>query len=287
MGANMIFGINTFLFASPFTTEQLPLLEKFKEMGFSGVEISFENEGDLDHKIALQALKDNGLECCSVCGAFGKGRDLRGTEEEQNTAKEFTKAAIRACSALECDVFAGPVYSAVGRARMESPEDQKRQWDTVVKNLRELALYAEEHGVNIAVEVMNRFATDFLNTCIAGLRLIEEVDSKMLGLHLDTFHMNIEEKSFSNAILDAGAKLLDFHAADNDRGTPGTGTIDWKSIRDALLRIGYDRYIVIESFVPQVLINGSVASVWRPVANSNDELARNGVSFLKALFQNG
>jgi len=281
----MKFGINTFLFASPFTTARLDLLSTFKEMGFDGVEISLENEGDLDYRTALQALEDNGLKCCSICGAFGRGRDLRGTRDEQQAAMEFTRNAIRACSALECDVLAGPVYSTVGRARMESPEDRTGQWHTVVSNLKELARFAEDHGVHIAVEVMNRFATDFLNTCTDGLRLVEEVGSEMIGLHLDTFHMNIEEKSLSNAILDAGDKLLDFHVAENDRGTPGTGAIDWKGVRDALLRIGYQRYVVIESFVPQVLINGSVASIWRPVARSNDELARNGLRFLQALFQ--
>lgn len=281
----MKFGINTFLFASPFTTERLGLFREFKEMGFDGVEVAFEQEGQLDFAAARRAFKDSGLQCCSLCGAFGKGRDLRGAPEEQDAAKEFIKSAIRACNALECDVLAGPVYSTVGRARRETPEAQKEQWDTVVANLREICLYAEEHGVYIAVEVMNRFATDFLNTCSDALRLVDAVGSRMLGLHLDTFHMNIEEKSLANAILDAGTRLFDFHVADNDRGTPGTGTIDWKAVRDALLRIGYDRYVVIESFVPQVLINGSVASIWRPVAGSNNELAANGVRFLKALFQ--
>ena len=281
----MKLGINTFLFAAPFTTEHLHLLKDFKDMGFDGVEISLQNEGDLDYSRTLQALKDNGLECCSLCGAFGKGRDLRGTVEEQKTAKAFIRMAINACRALESDVLAGPLYSEVGRARMETPDARKKQWDTVVANLREVCRYAEEQGVYLAVEVMNRFATDFLNTCADGLKLLDAVGSKMLKLHLDTFHMNIEEKSLCSAILDAGANLYDFHVADNDRGTPGTGTIDWKSVRDALLRIRYDRFVVIESFTPQVLINGSVASIWRPVAKSNTDLARNGVRFLKALFQ--
>ena len=79
----MKFGINTFLFASPFTTERLEFLREFKDMGFDAVEIAFENEGDLDYRVTLQALKDNGLACCSLCGAFGKGRDLRGSEEER------------------------------------------------------------------------------------------------------------------------------------------------------------------------------------------------------------
>jgi len=154
-----------------------------------------------------------------------------------------------------------------------------------VANLRELGRYAQEHGVYIALEVMNRFATNFLNTCADALRLVEEIGNPMLGLRLDIFIMNIEEKSLYGAILGAGERLLDYQGEDNDRDTPGTGTLDCRAVRAALLRIGYDRYVVIESFVPQVLINGSVASIWRVAAGSNDELARSGVRFLKALFQ--
>lgn len=132
---------------------------------------------------------------------------------------------------------------------------------------------------------MNRFATDFLNTTAQALELVRRVNSPAFGIHLDTFHMNIEERNLPAAILDASDKLYHFHVADNDRGTPGRGSLDWHGIRDALERIGYDRAIVIESFMPNVTIGGSVASVWRPLAESGEALASNGVQYLKALFR--
>jgi D-psicose/D-tagatose/L-ribulose 3-epimerase len=280
----MKFGINTFLFASPFNNDSIKLLKGFKEMGFDGVEIALENKGDFDHRETLQVLKGNGLECCSLCGAYGPGRDLRGSKNEQATAKQYIRDCLDASVDLECDVFVGPHYSRVGRAQFETGEEKARQWKSVVKNLKEVCRYAEDRGVYLAVEPLNRFETDFLNICRDALKLIEDVGSSMLKVHLDTFHMNIEEKSLPMAVLQAADKLFHVHSSENDRGTPGTGTIDWKGLKDALSRIGYDRYVVIESFTPDVEIIAKAASIWRETAKSNVDLAQKGLNFLKALF---
>lgn len=280
----MKFGINTFLFASPFTDKSIELLKGFKTMGFDGVEIALENKGDFNYRDVLSALKDNGLQCCSVCGAYGTGRDLRGTPQEQETAKQYIKDCIDACSALECDAFIGPHYSRVGRAAFEPAEAKEEQWKLVVQNLKEVCGYAEDKGVYVAVEPLNRFETDFINICTDVLRLIQDVGSPMLKVHLDTFHMNIEEKSLSMVILAAGENLYHVHASENDRGAPGTGIVDWKGVRDALKKIKYNRYIVIESFTPDVEIIAKAASIWRETERSNVDLARKGLNFLKALF---
>ena len=280
----MKFGVNTFLFTSPFTNESLKLLGLIREMGFDGVEIPIENVGDFDCRETSKALKDNGLACCSLCGFFTKDRDLRGNRAEQETAKLYIRECIDACSALECDLLVGPFYSAIGRARKETEAARKEQWETVVHSLKELCAYGEQCGVYLALEPMNRCATDFMNTCAQAKRMIEDVGSRWLKIHLDTYHMNIEEKSAPMAILDAGQDLYDFHVSENDRGAPGTGSIDWKGIRDALVRIGYGRYVVIEAFTPEIPVGGLAASIWRATEKSNVDLARKGLSFLKALF---
>jgi len=280
----MKFGINTFLFASPFNEESLKLIKDFKEMGFDGVEIALENKGDFDYKEALSILKDNGLECSSICGAYGPGRDLRGSREDQETAKQYIKDCIDACSDLECNVFVGPHYSMVGRANYVSPDDKKEQWKIVVNNLRDVCKYAEDKGVYLAIEPLNRFETDFINICSDAIKMIEDVGSPMLKIHLDTFHMNIEEKSLPLAILDAGNNLFHVHASENDRGAPGTGTVYWKGVKDALNRIKYNRYIVIESFTPDVEIIAKAASIWRETEASSKALAQKGLKFLKGLF---
>jgi len=278
------FGINTFLFASPFTDESIKVFKDFKSMGFDGVEIALENKGDFDCKKVLKALRENGLECCSICGAYGPGRDLRGTAQEQEAAKQYIKDCIDTCTDLECDLFIGPHYSSVGRAQFEPEEKKKEQWQTVVKNLKQVCQYAEQKGVYMALEPLNRFETDFINLCLDAKRMIQDVGSPMLKIHLDTFHMNIEEKSLPMAILEAQNLLFHVHASENDRGAPGTGTVDWKGVKDALVRIGYNRYMVIESFTPEVEIIAKAASIWRETEKSGKALAQKGLNFLKALF---
>lgn len=280
----MKFGINTFLFESPFTDEGIKHFRAFKDIGFDGVEIGLENKGDIDYKKVLKGLKDNGLCCCSICGALGANRDLRGTKEQQDTSKQYLKDCIDACEALECDLLVGPFGSEVGRTNMETEAARKEQWKTVVGHMQDICAHAEKKGVYLAYEPINRFETDFLNICADAKRMVKDVGSPMLKIHLDTFHMNIEEKSLPMALLDAGDLLYHVHASESDRGTPGSGTVDWKGVRDALKRLNYNRYVVIESFTPDVEIIARAAAIWRYTEKTGLDLARKGLNFLKVLF---
>jgi D-psicose/D-tagatose/L-ribulose 3-epimerase len=182
---------------------------------------------------------------------------------------------------LGCPSLIGPVYSVVGRADAEEPTSQKEQWARVVGNLKELAQYAEARGRQICIEPLNRFETDFLNTCDQGLKLIKAVGSKAVKLHLDTFHMNIEEKKQAEAIVKAGKLLGHFHACGSDRGTPGSDHIDWKSIAKALKKIKYNGDVVIESFTTDVKVIARAAAIWRKIEPTRDEIAVKGLKFLK------
>jgi len=282
----MKFGINTLLYAGTFTDENFKIFKKFKEMGFDGVEIALEKKGDINYDMALNELKENDLECSSICGLFGPNRDIRGPNKEYIAGGlSYMRDCIDACISLECNLLVGPVYSAVGRANLESEEAKKEQWKTAVKNLKEVCKYAEDKGVFIALEPLNRFETDFINTCTQAINLIRDVGSNMLKIHLDTFHMNIEEKSSMQAILDAGDLLYHFHASENDRGAPGTGQVHWNKVASALKGIGYNRYIVIESFTPEVKVIAKAASIWRQTEKDGYVLAEKGLEFLKGLFK--
>ncbi|MGM0365364.1 MAG: sugar phosphate isomerase/epimerase family protein [Actinomycetota bacterium] len=280
----MKFGINTLLYAGTFTDKDTDLFKKFKSMGFDGVEIALEKEGDIDYKATLDKLKENNLECCSICGLFGPDRDIRGPNQEYvENGIDYIKMCLDACQKLDCNLFVGPAYSSVGRANMESEEDRKTQWKTAVESLKQVAEYAEKKGVYIAIEPLNRFETDFINICRDAVRMVEDVGSDMLKIHLDTFHMNIEEKSSKQAILDAGNLLYLLHASENDRGTPGTGQVRWDEVAQALREIGYEKYVVIESFTPDVKVIARAASIWRPTEKDAFTLAQKGLKFLKEL----
>jgi D-psicose/D-tagatose/L-ribulose 3-epimerase len=144
-----------------------------------------------------------------------------------------------------------------------------------------VADYAGDRGVSLAIEPLNRFETDLVNTVEQGLELAELINRENLGLMLDTFHMNIEEKDPGAAIRSAGEKLFNFQVSENDRGTPGSGSIAWQEIWDALEANGYQGPIVIESFLPTVKEIARAVSLWRPVATSMDALATDGLAFLR------
>jgi len=186
---------------------------------------------------------------------------------------------------LEASTLVGVVYSTVGRADAVPRKEYRRQWRTVVRNLREVCRYAAAHDRTIALEPVNRFETDFINTCDQGLAMIADVASPALKLHLDTFHMNIEEKDPAAAIRRAGARLGHLHACGCDRGTPGNDHIDWPSIAAALRSIRYRGDVVIESFTSDVKAIARAASIWRPIEPTRDEIAWKGVRFLKKLLR--
>jgi D-psicose/D-tagatose/L-ribulose 3-epimerase len=280
----MRFGINTFLFTSPFTTESASLFPKFKKWGFQTVEIPVEDPSHINPKRVKAALDKNGLVCGSVCACMGPDRDLRGTPEQQQTGMQYMMQLLDQMVDLDCPNLIGPVYSAVGRADAVPDEEKKQQWQTVVKNLKELCKYAQSRGRQVCLEPLNRFETDFINTADQALKMIKDVGSPALKAHLDTFHMNIEEKDQGKAIRKVGKLLGHFHACGSDRGTPGNDHIDWKPIVSALKAVGYKGDVVIESFTTDVKVIARAAAIWRRMEPTRDEIAVKGVKFLKKAF---
>ena len=113
--------------------------------------------------------------------------------------------------------------------------------------------------------------------------VIDRIDHPACKVLLDTFHMNIEEKSLGNAIRSCGHRIAQIHACENDRGAPGSGHVPWIDVAQALKDIQYDGPIVIESFTNKVKTIAKAAAIWRPFETSQDALAQNGLTFLKNL----
>jgi len=280
----MRLGINTFLFTSPFTNDSTKLFPQFKKWGFESVEIPIEDPSHIDPAHVKRELAKVGLVCGSVCACMGPDRDLRGTPENQETGKTYIKAIIDQAKALGGANVIGPVYSAVGRADAVEPKEYQQQWKTVVKHLKDIAKHAQKQGITIALEPLNRFETDFINTADQALKMINDVGSPNLKIHLDTFHMNIEEKNQAAAIKKVGKLLAHVHACGSDRGTPGNDHIAWPEIVKALKAIKYDGDVVIESFTTDVKVIARAAAIWRQIEPSRDDIAAKGVKFLKKAF---
>jgi len=277
-------GLNTFLFLSPFTNQSTKWFKKFKAMGFDTVELPVEDPAHIDPAHVKRELDKAGLACGSICACTGADRDLRGTPRQQKIAMTYFKTLIDQMVILECPSLIGPVYSATGRADAVPREEYRQQWKLVKSHLKNLAVYAGERGKQVCLEPLNRFETDFINTCEQGLQMVKEVNHPAMKLQLDTFHMNIEEKDQAAAIRKAGQHLAHFHACGCDRGTPGNDHIDWKGIAAALKAINYKGDLVIESFATNVKLIARAAAIWRKIEPSQDDIALGGLKLLRKLF---
>jgi len=279
----MRLGINTFLFTSPFTNKSTKLFKQIKRWGFETVEIPVEDPAHIDPAHVKRELEKTGLVCGSVCACMGPDRDLRGTARQQKIGLKYMIKLLDQAVALDCPSLIGPVYSATGRADAVARPEYRRQWKTVAKNLKVLCREAEARGRQVCMEPLNRFETDFINTCDQALQMVKDVGSPALKLHLDTFHMNIEEKDQPEAIRKAGRHLAHLHACGSDRGTPGNDHIDWKGIAQALKDIKYQGDVVIEGFGTHVKMIARAAAIWRQIEPTNEEIAFKGLKFLQRI----
>jgi len=279
----MRLGINTFLFTSPFTNKSTKLFKQIKRWGFETVEIPVEDPAHIDPAHVKRELEKTGLVCGSVCACMGPDRDLRGTARQQKIGLKYMIKLLDQAVALDCPSLIGPVYSATGRADAVPRPEYRRQWKTVAKNLKVLCREAEARGRQVCMEPLNRFETDFINTCDQALQMVKDVGSPALKLHLDTFHMNIEEKDQPEAIRKAGRHLAHLHACGSDRGTPGNDHIDWKGIAQALKDIKYQGDVVIEGFGTHVKMIARAAAIWRQIEPTNEEIAFKGLKFLQRI----
>lgn len=278
-------GVSTWLWTSPFTTDTIALFPKIKSMGYDAVEIPVEYPDMIDGLKVKLALKENGLEAV-VCGAFGPTRDL--TNEDPNVHKhcfDYISKCFSLCHSWDAKFFAGPMYSSVGKARMVPPEQRKIEWDRAVTNLRKVCENAQENGLMIALEPLNRFESDLINTADDVMRLVADINHPAAKVMLDGFHMSIEERDLESAIITAGSKLIHVQVSENYRGIPGTGQTNWESLKRGLDRVAYDGTVSIESFTPEIKELAGAVCIWKNLADSQDGFAKEGFEFLKKLLK--
>jgi D-psicose/D-tagatose/L-ribulose 3-epimerase len=212
-------------------------------------------------------------------------RDLIHADENiRQNAMAYVRHCVDAAKTLGAANVVGPLYSAVGRTWQSTPDERKKDLDLLVRELKELSAYAHERGVVLCVEPLNRFETSFLNLASQAIEIVDRVDHPACGLLLDTFHMNIEERSVGDAIRSAGKRLKHLHACENDRGAPGSGHVQWKDVADACRAINYTGPAVIESFTSAVKSIARAAAIWRPLAETQDGLAQDGLRHLRKVF---
>lgn len=278
-------GVNLWIWDSPVTTDVIRgRAAQVAAMGFDAIELPLESVGDWRGEDVRAVLEETGLRS-GVCAAMGAGRNLTTRDDVTTTATQtYLKACIEEAAKMGATVVAGPMYSPTGQTGAISPDQRAEKIGILVEHLGPVLTLAGEYGIRIAIEPLNRFETSLFNTVEQTMELIDRIDHLSLGLLLDTFHMNIEERKIGDAIRLAGDRLFHFHACGNDRGAPGDDGIDWIAVRDALHDVGYAGTVTIESFTSANQTIATAASIWRPLAESQDDLARDGIAFLRELF---
>lgn len=283
--SNPLFGANCWIWESPVTVPVIAALApKIKGWGFDVIEIPLEAPGDWDPAAVREILDAHDLQA-SLCVAMAPGRDL--TTSDASTVRatqDYLIRALEAAAVIGSKAISGPIYAPTGVTGVIGDAERRERIARVADHLQPVLFAAERTGVGIAIEPLNRFETSLFNTVEQTMSLLDAVAHPSLGLLLDTFHMNIEERDPAAAIRLAGDRLIHFHACGNDRGAPGPGALPWPAIRDALRDTGYSGALVIESFTSANATIAAAAAIWRPLAPTQDAIAVDGLAFLRGVF---
>jgi D-psicose/D-tagatose/L-ribulose 3-epimerase len=276
----MKFGVNTFLWTGNFGPEHFDLLPKIKANGFDGIEVALIRPADFKATEIRKAAQKNGLEC-TVCSVLPGELSLISPDAQvRSKTVAHMSECFEACAEAGAKLIAGPLYSPVGylpgRRRTED------EWKNAVDGYKQLGPVLAANGVTACIEPLNRFETYFLNTTEDAVKLCAEIDHPNVGILWDTFHANIEEKDPAKALRTTGRFLKHVHTCENDRGTPGSGHVDWKGVFGALRDMKYDGWLTIESFGFAIGELSAAASIWRDIERTPEDIAFEGIKFLKA-----
>jgi D-psicose/D-tagatose/L-ribulose 3-epimerase len=280
-----VLGASTWLWTSPLTTEMAEqLLPKIAGLGFAAVELPLENLELLDARRIRTVLTDHGL-LPSVCGVFGPGRDLTNPDPTVRQATlDYVARALDFTVEVDGLTLCGPLYAEVGKRRPLPAHQRRAEWDLAVQGVRQACELAGARGRKIAIEPINRFETDLVNTVADAVRLARAVDHPSAGVMVDSFHLTIEETDLEQAVRTAGDLLCHVQVSENHRGIPGTGLTDWGAFRRGLDAVGYRGLVVIESFTPENQDLAGAVCIWQRRAPDQDTFARQGLAFLQTLF---
>ena len=277
----MKFGVNTMVWTTQVGEKQDPLFARIKEWGFDGVE-PFLSPDEPANIPALRTTLDRlQLDRTTCCVLPREANLISSDAATRRNGIAFLKKCIDRSADLGAHVMCGPLFAGLGV--MTGSRRTEKEWKWAVQGLRAAATRAEKRNVCLCIEPLNRFETYFLNTLEDAARMVEDVGAPNLKIHFDTFHSNIEEQHPAEALRAVAKHLGHVHLSESDRGTPGTGHVDWKGILEVLKGTNYKGWLTIESFAQPEPALAAAAAIWRDLAPSGDDLARQGLQFTKGL----
>ena len=277
----MKLGIHAMAWTSHWSDESLPLIDRVAALGLDFIEIPLMDVDDV-HPAPIRARLDAAGIDVVTSTVLSEATDITSSAHEVREAGvDYLRRCVDVTAELGASQFSGVIYGMHGKRPRARPGEQDWAWSADC--LARTAERAAAAGIAVGLEPVNRYESPLVNTCEQAVRLADMIGAPNVKIHLDTYHMNIEEKSWSDPVALAGDRLCHFHLCENDRGIPGTGLVDWDALFGALGKIEYEGYAGLESFVDlsEDMVAGTC--VWRDLAPNGDILVREGTAFLREL----
>jgi D-psicose/D-tagatose/L-ribulose 3-epimerase len=274
-------GMNLLLWTTHVTAEHDAIHDQLKALGFDAVEVPIFDTSDLKPFERLgKRLKGLGLGATAVTVMGAENNPISPDKKIRDAAVAHLDRAMECGQAFGCEILCGPIHSAIGVFSGEGPTDDEFRYG--VETLKRAAEKAQARGIRLAVEYLNRFEIYFLTTAAQTSKFVKAVDHPYCKMMYDSFHAHIEEKSQASAIASCATETIHVHVSENDRGTPGTGQVNWGEFGSALKQTGYDGYLTIEAFGRALPALAAATKVWRDLFPDAMGLCREGLSFVKS-----
>jgi D-psicose/D-tagatose/L-ribulose 3-epimerase len=276
-------GMNLLLWTTHVTQEHFPIISRLKAEGFDGVEIPL-FEGDAAHYKKLRAELDrNGLGCTAVMCVTPEANPISEDAKIRTAAVDRLKWGIEMASIIGAENLCGPFHSPLAVFTGDPPTEAEKSRGADV--LRQAAEIAQSVKVRLCIEYLNRFECYFLTTAADAVALVHRVNHPNFRTMFDTFHAHIEEKSQGGAIHQVAPVLGHVHISENDRGTPGTGQVNWDDAFSTLRQVGYDGWVVIEAFGRALPALAAATKVWRDLFPNPEQVYRRGLAFMRKMWE--
>jgi len=250
------------------------------EAGYNLLELPLLDPYSFDVEAAKKSLAPFNLKISSSMG-HSLDSDISSEDPDAVTAGEAKlNKILEILHELESNYFVGVMYSALNKYK--EPATKKGRQNSM-EVLRRVADRAQGFGIQLGLEVVNRYETNIMNTARQGLTYLADLDHANVGIHLDTYHMNIEESDMVQPVLDCGDKLVYVHIGESHRGYLGSGNVDFDNFHKALNRIGYSGPITFESFSSAVVSPelSSMLGIWRNLWDDSADLAKHAYHFIQ------
>jgi D-psicose/D-tagatose/L-ribulose 3-epimerase len=273
------YAVHAYSWTDSWSNDCLGVIDHVKELGFQLIEIPLMELEKVDPPTIRERLDSVGLDvCCSV--VLSAMTDVTSPDPELvGAGVEFLKGCVDATHGMGGKVLSGVIYSPLGFFPEAPPTEE--HWERAASALREVADHAADLGMTIGLEPVNRYETFLVNTCDQALKLRQMIDRENVAIHLDAYHMNIEEDDFYTPTVKAGPYLCHYHLSESHRGIPGKGVVNWGDIYRGLADSGYKGIVGLESFVQVSDAMRGATRVWRSLAPDSDTLVSEGLQYLK------